>query len=160
MPFAIEMVDDIFANGTHQTLERTLTKTLGEKNGTIILNDILAHNPTFSKDMTRLDVWDAVALELAKQGVLLHLDNHVSKAFWCCGENDGNGWFGESYFDVEKWIRGLAFMAKHVSSLISVDLRAALTADRQRKNGLHSLQSVFATSCASPRLQLLSLIHI
>jgi endoglucanase len=48
--------------------------------------------------------------------VIIHLDNHVSKAFWCCADDDGNGWFGEKYFAVEKWKNGLAFMAKHVSS--------------------------------------------
>lgn len=113
--FAIEMVDDIYSNSPNQTLEKTVINALGEKNGTAVLGDILKHNPQFNRSTTRLEVWDAVAKELANQNVILHLDNHVSKAFWCCAENDGNGWFGEQYFDVEKWKRGLAYMAKHVS---------------------------------------------
>jgi hypothetical protein len=115
LTFAIEMVDDIFNKSPNQTLEKTVLNALGEANGTAVLNDILLHNPTFSRNTTRLQVWDAVAKELARQNVIIHLDNHVSKAFWCCGENDGNGWFGEQYFDVENWKRGLSFMAKHVS---------------------------------------------
>jgi hypothetical protein len=119
--FAIEMVDDYLSNSPNQTLEKSFLNALGETNGTIVLNDILSHNPQFSKDTTRLEVWDAVATELAKQGVILHLDNHVSKAFWCCGENDGNGWFGEQYFNIENWKRGLAFMAEHVRVMSLVE---------------------------------------
>lgn len=116
MPFAIEMVDDYLTNSPTQTLEKSVLRSIPGTNGTKVLNSILKNNPQFTKNTTRLQVWDAVAKELARQGIVLHLDNHVSKAFWCCGENDGNGWFGEKYFDVEKWKRGLAFMAKHVST--------------------------------------------
>jgi hypothetical protein len=115
LTYAIEMVDDIYSNSTNQTLERSVINALGQTNGTVVLDQILAHNPQFSKNTTRLQVFDAVAKELADQSVILHLDNHVSKAFWCCGENDGNGWFGEKYFDVDNWVRGWSFMAKHVS---------------------------------------------
>lgn len=108
------MVDDILSNSTNQTLEKSILNALGETNGTIVLDQILSKNPQFTKSTTRLEIWDAVAQELTKQNVIIHLDNHVSKAFWCCGENDGNGWFGEKYFDVEKWKRGLAWMAQHV----------------------------------------------
>jgi endoglucanase len=116
MTFAIEMVDDYMANSPNQSLEKSVINALGQSNGTKVLNQILSKNPQFTKNTTRLQVWDAVAKELAKQGVLVHLDNHVSKAFWCCAGEDGNGWFGEKYFNVENWKRGLAFIAKHVSS--------------------------------------------
>jgi endoglucanase len=116
MPFAIEMVDDYLANSTNQTLEKSVLRAIPGSNGTSVLNSILRNNPQFTKDTTRLQVWDAVGKELSRQGIAIHLDNHVSKAFWCCGENDGNGWFGEKFFDVEKWKRGLAFMAKHAST--------------------------------------------
>jgi endoglucanase len=116
LTFAIEMIDDYMANSPNQTLEKSVINALGQSNGTKVLSQILSKNPQFSKNTTRLQVWDAVGKELSKQGVIIHLDNHVSKAFWCCADNDGNGWFGEKFFDVEKWKRGLAFMAKHVSS--------------------------------------------
>ncbi|EMD93538.1 glycoside hydrolase family 5 protein [Bipolaris maydis ATCC 48331] len=127
MPFAIEMIDDYLANSPNQTLEKSVLGSIPGTNGTTVLNSILKHNPQFTKNTTRLQVWDAVAKELARQGIFLHLDNHVSKAFWCCGENDGNGWFGEKYFDVEKWKRGLAFMAKHAS--LRNELRSAKDAE-------------------------------
>ncbi|KAF2112788.1 glycoside hydrolase superfamily [Lophiotrema nucula] len=130
LTFAIEMIDDIYSNSTNQTLEKTVIGALGEPNGTIVLDQILANNPAFTKQTTRLEVFDAVANELAKQGVVLHLDNHVSKAFWCCGENDGNGWFGEKYFNVDNWIRGWSYIAKHAKenwpTFASVGLRNEL----------------------------------
>lgn len=62
-------------------------------------------------------VFDAVAAGLAAQNIYVHLDNHVSKAMWCCSLTDGNSWFGDTYFDTNKWIRGLSYMAAHVSRL-------------------------------------------
>jgi hypothetical protein len=125
MPFAIQMVDDYLANSPNQTLEKSVLNAIPGTNGTNVLNSILKKNPQFTRNTTRLEVWDAVGKELSRQGVIIHLDNHVSKAFWCCGDDDGNGWFGEKHFDVEKWKRGLAFMTKHVSILIAFFLMGA-----------------------------------
>ncbi|CAN9176405.1 unnamed protein product [Alternaria alternata] len=132
MPFAIEMVDDYLENSPDQTLEKSVLNAIPGTNGTDVLNSILEKNPQFTKNTTRLQVWNAVGKELSRQGVIIHLDNHVSKAFWCCGDDDGNGWFGEKDFDVEKWKRGLAFMAKfgkeNWSTFASMGLRNELRA--------------------------------
>lgn len=130
LTFAIEMIDDIYNNSPNQTLEKSVMNALGPTNGTKVLNQILTKNPQFSRNTTRLQVWDAVGKELSDQGVVIHLDNHVSKAFWCCGDDDGNGWFGEKFFDIENWKRGLAFITKHAkenwSTFSSVGLRNEL----------------------------------
>ncbi|EOA91765.1 glycoside hydrolase family 5 protein [Exserohilum turcica Et28A] len=134
MPFAIEMVDDYLANSPKQTLEKSVLNAVPGTNGTDLLNAILKNNPKFTKDTTRLQVWDAVAQALSDQGILIHLDNHVSKAMWCCAQDDGNDWFGEKYFDVEKWKQGLAFMAKHAknwNTFVSIGLRNELRAAQQ-----------------------------
>jgi hypothetical protein len=117
LTFAIELVDDIY-NGGDVTLEDTLSNALGSTNGSLVLGQILSHNPQLSKRTTRLQVYDAVAMELAKQGIYLHLDNHMSKAIWCCSTTDGNGWFGDTYFNVTNWVRGWKYMAAHVSNFI------------------------------------------
>jgi endoglucanase len=83
LTFAIEMIDDYFANSPNQTLESSVINALGQSNGTKVLNQIIEKNPQFSRNTTRLQVWDAVGNELSKQGIIIHLDNHVSKAFWC-----------------------------------------------------------------------------
>lgn len=120
LTYAIEMVDDILDNGGDVSLQDALQAALGSVNGTTVLNQILRSNPTFTSETTRLQVYDAIAEELAKQRVYIHLDNHVSKGEWCCSHTDGNGWFGDIYFDVEKWRRGLAYMANHTTSWIAL----------------------------------------
>jgi hypothetical protein len=59
LTFAIEMVDDILDNGGDVTLNDTLTKALGQTNGTIMLEQVLANNPQFTADTTRLQVLSA-----------------------------------------------------------------------------------------------------
>jgi len=48
------------------------------------------------------------------------LDNHTSKATWCCNIDDGNGWWDEAfgynpwnsrYFNTKNWLAGLQAMA-------------------------------------------------
>ncbi|KAG4989948.1 hypothetical protein JHK84_032503 [Glycine max] len=40
---------------------------------------------------------------LGDNGVMVILDNHVSKPRWCCSDDDGNGFFGDSYFDPDQY---------------------------------------------------------
>lgn len=115
LTYAIEMVDDIFSN-KDSTLSAALDNALGSVNGSIVLQQILSHNPSFTASTTRLEVYDAVTAECYKQQLLVHLDNHVSKGEWCCSTGDGNAWFGSEFFNVENWRRGNAFMANHAKS--------------------------------------------
>ncbi|SMR52086.1 unnamed protein product [Zymoseptoria tritici ST99CH_1E4] len=129
LTFAIEMVDDIFSNSASSTLSNALNNALGSTNGPTVLAQILKKNPQFTSSTTRLQVFDAVAAELANQGIWVHLDNHMSKGKWCCNGNDGNTWFGDTEFDVSKWQRGLAYMADHGKqwpSFASIGLRNEL----------------------------------
>lgn len=69
---------------------------------------------------------------MAAQGLAIVYDspdNHVSKAKWCCSHFDGNAWWGDRYFDAEKWRRGLAYMAnwaKAHPNIASMSLRNEL----------------------------------
>lgn len=56
----------------------------------------------------------------------MHLDNHISKAEWCCSTTDGNAWWGDTYFNVANWTRGISYMADHGKAwpnLMSMALR-------------------------------------
>jgi len=67
-----------------------------------------------------------VAAECAKQQIYVHLDNHISKGEWCCSTDDGNAWWGDTYFNTTNWKRGLAYMATHGQkwpALVSMALR-------------------------------------
>ncbi|KXJ90236.1 glycoside hydrolase superfamily [Microdochium bolleyi] len=132
LTFATEMVDQIYASGqrgSDVSLGSALGSVFGSGTGRALLDQIRKNNPSFNADTSRLAVFDAVAQECARQQIYLHLDNHVSKAGWCCTPLDGNSWWGDTYFDVGNWTRGLSFMADHGKSwpnLISMALRNEL----------------------------------
>lgn len=57
LTYAIQMIDEIYENGgTDIALSQALNQALGEANGTTVFNQILAANPDFSTDITRLEV--------------------------------------------------------------------------------------------------------
>src|SRR5580704_15165033 len=67
-------------------------------------NETLEHNPVVPdyavkanpqfKGKRAMDIMDAVVDALAKAHIMVILDNHMSRADWCCSEKDGNGlWF-------------------------------------------------------------------
>lgn len=69
LTFAIELVDDILDNGGDVSLNDTLTRALGQENGTIVLNNILVNNPSFTAETTRLQVRSIFPhLELTPEG--------------------------------------------------------------------------------------------
>lgn len=62
------------------------------------------------------------------------LDNHVTKPGWCCGYNDGNGFFGDTFFDPATWIAGLTKIArtfKGISNVVGMSLRNELRGPKQ-----------------------------
>ncbi|KAE8154586.1 glycoside hydrolase superfamily [Aspergillus avenaceus] len=120
LTFATEMIDDIYEKGSDTSIEDSLVNALGNDNGTAVYREIVKHNSQLGGNTTRLQVFDAVADECYRQGIYVHLDNHISKGMWCCDTNDGNSWFGDKYFDVENWYRGWRYMAEHVKSLPAV----------------------------------------
>ncbi|CAO1625376.1 unnamed protein product [Sympodiomycopsis kandeliae] len=139
--YAIQMVDELYPHssaddtnakpGKDISIKEALHNGLGEKNGTIILNKILENNKEFNwtEDTTRFEILDDVAKVEKEYGILMHPDNHVSKAQWCCSHTDGNAWFNDVYFDVKNWTRGLAHMAqwsKKHDNIVSISLRNEL----------------------------------
>ncbi|KAJ4363110.1 hypothetical protein N0V83_010230 [Neocucurbitaria cava] len=127
LTFAIEMIDDIKSGGD-VTLQKAFQKGLGS-NGDKVYQQVLKNNPQFTASTTRLEVYDAIAAELAKQDIYVHLDNHMSKGKWCCSTNDGNTWFGDTDFNVNNWKRGLQYMADHSKkwpNMASIGLRNEL----------------------------------
>lgn len=61
--------------------------------------------------------------------MMVVLDNHVSLPSWCCGGGDGNGFFGDTYFNTKLWIQGLHTMANIASAfhcVIGMSLRNEL----------------------------------
>ncbi|KAI2627818.1 glycoside hydrolase [Hypoxylon sp. NC1633] len=130
LTYATEMIDQYYDNGeTDISIQKAFNDALGQEAGSAAYDKIIANNPSFNERTTRLQVFDAVAAECAKQQIYVHLDNHISKAGWCCSPLDGNSWWGDEFFDLGNWTRGLSFMAnrgKSWSSLLSMSLRNEL----------------------------------
>lgn len=78
------MVDDIYErNGTDVSLEVALINAMGYENGTRVANEMIAKNPTWTLQTTRFEIWSDVVRVAHEHGILVHPDNHVSKAMWC-----------------------------------------------------------------------------
>ncbi|KAI3433148.1 Mannan endo-1 [Psidium guajava] len=97
------------------------------------ISGIQANNPEII-DLSLMEAYQAVVSSLGANDVMVILDNHVSKPRWCCGYNDGNGFFGDQYFDPDLWIDGLARMAtlfNGVRNVVGMSLRNELRGPRQ-----------------------------
>ncbi|PIN07243.1 Cellulase [Handroanthus impetiginosus] len=91
------------------------------------------NNPQFL-NMSVVEVHKAVVDGLGRNKLMVLLDNHVSQPNWCCGENDGNGFFGDANFDPAEWLEGLAIVArtyKGNSTVVAMSLRNELRGPRQ-----------------------------
>ncbi|KAK7247370.1 hypothetical protein RIF29_42252 [Crotalaria pallida] len=97
---------------------------------------VQSNNPSIV-DLTLIQAFQAVVKSLGDNGVMVILDNHITRPGWCCSNNDGNGFFGDQYFDPDLWIQGLtkvATMFNGVSNVVGMSLRNELRGPRQNVN--------------------------
>lgn len=85
-------------------------------------------NPQF-KGKHAMEVMDAVIAALAHANIMVILDNHVSRADWCCSESDGNGlWYNKEYPE-ESWLADWQAIARRYRGqkwVVGADLRNEL----------------------------------
>ncbi len=62
----------------------------------VVPSSAVAANPDL-KGLHVRDLMDRVVNELARQGIMVILDNHNSTAEWCCSSTDGNALWWENY---------------------------------------------------------------
>ncbi|KAJ4711988.1 Endoglucanase [Melia azedarach] len=94
----------------------------------------IAKNNPFVLNMTHVQAYEAVVDELGAQGVMVLLDNHLSKPGWCCSNTDGNGFFGDEFFDPDEWLLGLILVSQFSSpkqQVVAISLRNELRGPRQ-----------------------------
>lgn len=111
----------------------------------VLYASIIQKNPSLSSASTR-DTYGAVIQSLGAHGIMVILDNHNSKAGWCCSNDDGNGWpksasgynaANSRNFDTQKWFQGLEAMAswgKQYDNVIGYALRNELRAVKGQNN--------------------------
>ncbi|XP_030530356.2 glycosyl hydrolase 5 family protein-like [Rhodamnia argentea] len=108
----------------------------------------VARNNPLVLSMTHVEAYAAVVDELGKQGVMVVLDNHVSKPMWCCPYDDGNGFFGDEYFDPQEWLRGLVAVAEHFhgkGQVVGPSPRNELRGSRQNEHDRYPYIRIGAT---------------
>ena len=85
-------------------------------------------NPQFN-GLHAMDVMDAVIAALARAHIMIILDNHVSRADWCCSETDGNGlWYNRQYPE-SSWLadwKAIAARYRNQPWVVGADLRNEL----------------------------------
>ncbi|PWA68964.1 ricin B, lectin domain, Glycoside hydrolase, family 5 [Artemisia annua] len=94
---------------------------------------VQANNPSII-DLPLIDAFQEVVSSLNDNNVMIILDNHLSKPGWCCNDNDGNGFFGDLYFDPQVWIKGVtrvATMFRGYTNVVGMSLRNELRGRRQ-----------------------------
>lgn len=79
-----------------------------------------------------LVVLDAVIASLGQQGVMVVLDNHRSRADWCCDEAHGDGLWYTAAYPESSWIRDWQTMAKRYGgarNVVAAELRNEIRPD-------------------------------
>lgn len=110
----------------------TVKASLNSLNLSDAVATISVSNPEFL-DLTLMDAYKRVVAGLGEAGLMVILDNHISRPGWCCGANDGNGFFGDADFDPGVWIQGLSAMAtafKGTAAVVGMSLRNELRGKR------------------------------
>ncbi|CAH1429346.1 unnamed protein product [Lactuca virosa] len=97
----------------------TVSESLDKWNLTGAKEGVRKNNPELL-EMSVVEAQNVVVNELGKGKLMVVLDNHVSLPEWCCGEKDGNGFFGDEFFDPDEWLQGLVAVARRYNSNPSV----------------------------------------
>jgi hypothetical protein len=116
---------------------------------------VQVNNPAYL-DLTLMESLKAVVGSLGESGVMVVLDNHVSRPEWCCGDDDGNGFFGDRDFDPDVWVDGLASMATTFAdapNVVGMSLRNELRGPRQNPQDWYTYmqRGAEAVHAANPR---------
>ena len=85
-------------------------------------------NPQF-KGKHALEVMDVVIAALARAHIMVILDNHMSRADWCCKDDDGNGLWYNAEYPEEKWLADWRAMVRRYKKqrwVVGADLRNEL----------------------------------
>ena len=88
----------------------------------------LKANPQL-KGKHAMEVMDTVIHALADARIMVVLDNHVSRADWCCSDGDGNGLWYNAEYPESKWLADWQTIVRRYKNerwVIGADLRNEL----------------------------------
>ncbi|PWA90189.1 ricin B, lectin domain, Glycoside hydrolase, family 5 [Artemisia annua] len=114
-------------------LNVTVSQSLDQWNLTVTKDGITRYNPEVL-GLTVVEAQNAVIDELAKEDIMVVLDNHVSLPKWCCSNDDGNAFFGDEFFDPDEWVQGLVAVASRYKgnpTVVAMSMRNELRGPHQ-----------------------------
>jgi endoglucanase len=121
-----KIIEQLHALGVNSVRLPWANETL-EKNPPVADYAVKA-NPQF-RGKQAMEIMDAIIAALARARIMVILDNHVSRADWCCKDDDGNGlWYNDDYPE-EKWLadwRTIVLRYKGQPWVVGADLRNEL----------------------------------
>ena len=85
----------------------------------------VAADPTL-QGLTGWEIFDLTIKSLTDAGLMVFLNNHNSKAAWCCDANSVDGLWSNHYYDAAEWVACLAGLADHFKDnqmVIGMDFR-------------------------------------
>jgi endoglucanase len=94
----------------------------------LVADAALAANPAL-KGKHALEILDIVIDAIARQGLLVILDNHISHADWCCSGTDGEGLWYTADYPESSWLADWRMMAKRYKNqpaVVGAELRNEL----------------------------------
>ncbi|KAJ7968636.1 Endoglucanase [Quillaja saponaria] len=130
----------------------TVEATMSSLNLTAVMAGVTKYNP-FVLKKTHIEAYDAVVNELAVNKIMMVIDNHVSEPKWCCSDNDGNTFFGDTQFDPQEWLQGLSLVAKRYrgnSQVVGLSLRNELRGRLQNEETWRKYVTQGATTIHEP----------
>jgi endoglucanase len=120
------IVDEIKQIGVNSVRLPWANETL--EHNPVVPDYAVAANPQF-KGRHAMEVMDAVIAALARAHIMVILDNHVSRADWCCSDTDGNGlWYNRDYPETN-WLADWQTIARRYQGqrwVVGADLRNEL----------------------------------
>jgi endoglucanase len=97
----LSRIASLIERGGFNSVRLPWSNQLVEQNP-VVPSEYLAANPRL-QGKRALDVLDAVVRELGRHGLMVVLDNHRSRADWCCDEEHGDGlWYTREYPPVRR----------------------------------------------------------
>ncbi|GKV23037.1 hypothetical protein SLEP1_g32822 [Rubroshorea leprosula] len=132
----VSHLEPIVAEGLAQGLSKQPLdsfKSLGLQES---IAGIQSNNPS-TIDVSLIHAYQAVVSSLGNNNIMVILDNHISKPGWCCSNFDGNGFFGDQYFNPDIWTRDLtriAILFNGVPNVVGMSLKNELRGPKQNVN--------------------------
>ncbi|XP_004504189.1 glycosyl hydrolase 5 family protein-like [Cicer arietinum] len=142
---------------TNQSLSSLTVRQSFQNHGLLdTIAGFQSNNPSII-DLSLIQAFQAVVKSLGDNNVMVILDNHVTQPGWCCTNTDGNGFFGDQYFDPSLWITGLTKMAtlfNGVPTVVAMSLRNELRGPKQDVNNWYRymVQGAEAVHAANPNV--------